>query len=147
MRDNIIPPGFSTEENIQWNGDAGEFVEFIMILTDLSLCINDHFNKKCQKQEFNRLCDSLGNSLLTAFDVDITPFQSFDELRKHTILSYQFTRKIIKQLERLKEDKQFYILLEERGITPSYEVMANEVIQWKNTEKLATLLWLCLKQD
>ncbi|HUN01268.1 MAG TPA: hypothetical protein PLS00_00320 [Niabella sp.] len=147
MEDNIIPPDFSAGESIQWRGNAGEFIEFIMILADLSLCINDRFKKKYKQQEFNSLCDSLGNSLLNTFKVDITPFRNFQELRKNTILSYQFTRRIIEQLERLKEDRQFYSLLEERGITPSFEVMANEIILWKNTEKLATLLWLYLKME
>lgn len=145
MEGNIIPPDFSSGENIQWRGSSGDFVEFVMLLTDFSICINPQMDNEYGTKEFNNLCDALGNSLLNIFSIDIAPFSCFDDLRKNTRLSYQFTRRVIKQLEQLKEDEQFYILLEERGITPSYEVMANEVILWRNTEKLAALVWLYLK--
>lgn len=145
MEGNIIPPDFSAGENIQWRGSTGDFVEFVMLLTDFNICINEQMDKEYGKLEFDNLCDALGNSLLNVFSIDISPFTSFDDLRKNTRLSYQFTKRVVKQLEQLKEDEQFYILLEEKGITPSYEVMADEIIKWKNTEKLATFLWLYLK--
>lgn len=145
MEDNSIPPDFSAGENIQWRGSIGEFVEFVMLLTDFNICINEQMDKEYGKQEFDNLCDALGNSLLNVFSIDITPFNGFNELKKNTRLSYQFTRRVIKQLEQLKEDEQFYTLLEEKGITPSYELMEDEIIKWKNTEKLATFLWLYLK--
>lgn len=147
MEGNIIPPDFSAGENIQWRGSTGDFVEFVMLLTDFNICINEQMDKEYGKQEFDNLCDALGNSLLNVFSIDISPFTSFDDLRKNTRLSYQFTKRVIKQLEQLKEDEQFYILLEEKGITPSYELMENEIIQWKNAEKIATLLWIYLKME
>jgi hypothetical protein len=128
---------------IRWTGSHGDFLEFVMILTDFSICINQQHD--VSKHEFDKLCDSLGETLITLFNINLSPYTNFSELRKDTRPSYKFTRKVIEQLNDLKENDNIYSLLESKGITPSYEYMTNEIIKWKEVEKYATLLWLYLK--
>lgn len=143
MEDNTEPLDSSANGEIRWHRSNSDFVEFVLLLTDFSICIQQ--KQEVSKHEFNNLCDSLGDSLVPFFNVDTSPFLTFAELRKNTIPTYEFSRKVIKQLNRLKEDDEFYALLETKGITPSYEYMAMEIIKWREVEKFATLLWVYLK--
>lgn len=145
MEDNTEPLDSSANRGIKWQRSSSDFVEFVMLLTDFSICINQKQN--VPKHEFNSLCDSLGDSLAPLFNVSTSPYLTFAELRQNTFLTYEFTRKVIEQLNCLKEDDEFYALLEAKGITPSYEYMTEEIIKWREVEKFATLLWLYLNTD
>lgn len=127
---------------IRWAGSQGDFLEFVMILADFSICINQQ--QDMPKHEFDKLCDSLGETLITLFNINLSPYTTFAQFRKNARPSYKFTRKVIKQLNELKENDYLYSLLEEKGITPSYEYMTNEIVKWKEVEKFATLLWMYL---
>lgn len=143
MEENIGPFDSPFGGKIRWQRSKNDFVEFVMMLTDFSICL--HEKQNVALHEFNILCDSLGDSLLTIFKVDINPYSTFAEMRQNTKLTYEFTRTVISQLDRLRADDEFYALLESKGITPSYEYMTNEIIKWREVEKFATLLWLYLK--
>ncbi|MDQ0109131.1 hypothetical protein [Chitinophaga terrae (ex Kim and Jung 2007)] len=133
------------EKAIMWRGSKEEFIEFVMIVTDYSICTNEKIASP-SKERFMELCDALGNELLKFFKVDISPHATFKIMRENTPINYRFTKRIVRIMKRLKEDEQFILLLEARGIMPSFEYVTEEVIKWSNAEKIATILWLHIRQ-
>lgn len=133
------------EGAVMWRGSSEEFVEFVLIVTDYSICTTESLSG-IGKNRFFELCDALGDELVIFFKVDISPHRSFKTMRENTKINYRFTKRIIRIMKRLKEDEHFLRLIEERGIMPSVEYITDEVVKWSNAEKIATLLWLHIQQ-
>ncbi|NLR67313.1 hypothetical protein HGH92_23615 [Chitinophaga varians] len=138
INNNDLPEGA-----ILWRGSKEEFIEFVLIVTDYSICANDDLSG-LNRMRFLELSDALGDVLVKFFKVDISPHTNFKTIRENTKLSNRFTKRIIRIMKRLKEDEKFLQLLEQRGIMPSAEFVTEEVVKWSNAEKIASFLWLYL---
>jgi len=143
MEDNNSLFRHSDNSSIVWQRSAADFVEFVLLLTDFYVCLNH--DKEIGKEDINRFCDALGEDLLQVFSIELAPHQSFAELRKNITPDYEFSKSIIKQLSLLKDNDGFYIMLQEQGITPSYEYMSSEVVKWSEVSKISVLIWQYLK--
>ena len=73
MENNYRPFDYSATDSLQWLRSKEDFVEFIVILAHFIICSNELEKKSGDEPEFDRLCDSLGNSLVKVFKMDILP--------------------------------------------------------------------------
>jgi|GEM_PF-2215787 len=138
VNNNDLPEGA-----ILWRGGREEFIEFVLIVSDYSICANDNLSG-LSRTRFLELSDALGDVLVKFFKVDISPHSNFKSIRENTKLNNRFTKRIIRIMKRLKEDEKFLQLLEQRGVMPSAEFVTEEVVKWSNAEKIASFLWLYL---
>lgn len=115
-----------------WKGTNEEFLEFVMIIADFVIC--DRPDESGKEPTFNDLCDDLARVLIKLLNVNIAPFQTFVELRDGVKPSYNFSKKIVKQLKQISDDEGFFEMLENANIMPSYETMEGKISKWKNVE-------------
>lgn len=120
------------EGDFSWRGTNEEFLEFVMIIADFVICARQDATDK--EPEFSELCDDLAPLLIGLLKVNLFPYQTFTELRKAVKPSYNFSRKIIGKLKRLKDDDSFFEMLDKASIMPSYETMKGKVSKWNNVE-------------
>lgn len=118
--------------NFFWKGTNEEFLEFVMIIADFVICARPDVSGK--EPAFNELCDDLAQVLIKLLNVNIAPFQTFAELREGVKPSYNFSKKIVKQLKQINDDEGFFEMLENANIMPSYETMRGAIAKWKNVE-------------
>ncbi|MFY0255293.1 hypothetical protein ACDQ55_15205 [Chitinophaga sp. 30R24] len=134
------------DRDIIWNGPKAHFIEFVLILTDFCICLNSCCSD-ISRNDFYMLSDSLGDPLICFFKVDISPHINFKEFREKTTIDHGFTKRIIRVMNRLKEDDCFLNFLEQQGILPSIEYTVSESVKWLNAEKIAILLWLYIRWE
>ncbi|UCJ08656.1 hypothetical protein KTO58_05570 [Chitinophaga pendula] len=130
---------------IYWKGSREEFIEFVMIVADYSICTTSNVTITSATR-FLELCDELGSELARLFKVDISPHATFKLMREHTKIDYCFTKSVIQMMKRPKEDEHFLQMLEDRGIMPSIEYISEGLLKWGHAEKIATLLWLYIQR-
>jgi len=138
VNNNDLPEGA-----ILWRGSREEFIEFVLIVADYSICVNDNLIG-LNRMRFLELSDALGDVLANFFKVDISPHANFKAFRENTNVNNRLTKRIIRIMKRLNEDEKFLQLLEQRGVMPSAEFVTEEVVKWSNAEKIASFLWLYL---
>jgi hypothetical protein len=121
--------------DFSWTGSNEEFLEFVMIVADFVIC--NQTDGEVAEAPFSELCDTLAPLLIKLLAVDITPYNSFKELKQHIKPSYTFSKRIVKKL---KEDYDFVEMLDNTNIMPSYETMKGVIVKCNNVEAFTTKL-------
>jgi hypothetical protein len=124
----------------RWLGSKEDFLEFIMMLANLRTSNSIFPGYPDDRSSFDLLCDSLGSKLLPVFHPDISPYENFEELRRNTVPTFYYTREVMQQIRKMREEYSVYRFLSSAGITPSRETMNKEIRNWKEAEDFACLL-------
>lgn len=119
--------GVLLDGNPNWSANPEHFIDFVRLV---DLCSQAMTAGSLQEKiRVSKLSDDLAKLLIQEFNVEISPYKDYEQLKRFPISKSALLKKLDMLLDKSRADDLLFDLTEEVGIRPSFETIVKEIAE------------------